>query len=109
MRPLLSAETVTAIVHVMSGMYRAAMKEHPPVVMANPFAELDLPVIEPRSVDFCEPDEAAALYAAAGEIGAKWQAIIELGMQVGLRMGSCPGCTGTGWTGSAAGLRSSTS
>jgi integrase len=83
--PLLSAETITAIVHVMSGLYRAAMKEHPPIVISNPFAELDLPVIEPRAVDFYEPDEAAALFEAAGAIDARWRAMIELGMQVGLR------------------------
>lgn len=37
------------------------MREHPPLVMANPFAELDPPAIEPRPVLFYEPDEAAAL------------------------------------------------
>jgi len=83
--PLLSAETIAAIVHVMSGLYRAAVKEHPPIVLANPFADLELPPIEPRSVDFYEPDEAAALYEAAGEIDPKWRTFIELGTQVGLR------------------------
>jgi hypothetical protein len=40
--PLLLAETVYATVHIMSSLYRAAMKEHPPIVLANPFAELAL-------------------------------------------------------------------
>jgi integrase len=66
--PFLSAETIHATVHVMSSLFRAAMKEHPPVVLANPFAELELPVIEPRPVDSYEPDEAAALYEAIGEL-----------------------------------------
>jgi hypothetical protein len=92
--PLLSAETVTAVVHVMSGLYWAAMKEHSPLVIANPFAELDLPVIEPRPVQFYEPDEASALYAAAGAIGVKWRALVELGTQVGLRPGELFGLHG---------------
>ena len=50
--PVVSAETLLAAIHVMISLYRAAMKEHPPVVLTNPFAQLDLPVIEPPSVDF---------------------------------------------------------
>jgi integrase len=92
--PLLAAATIADVVHIMSAMYRAAMREHPPVVLTNPFADLDLPVIEPRPVQFYEPDEAAALYAAAGEIGAKWQTMIELGMQLGLRPGEIYGLHG---------------
>ncbi|MGN6171588.1 MAG: hypothetical protein ACTHPS_01290 [Streptosporangiaceae bacterium] len=75
----------------MSSLYRAAMKDHPPIALANPFAQLDLPVIEPRSVDFYEPDEALAMYAAAG---AKWRTMNELGMQVGLRPGEMYGLHG---------------
>jgi len=78
----------------MSSLYRAAMKEHPPIVLTNPFAQVDLPVIQPRAVDFYEPDEAAALYAAAGAIGAQWQTMIELGMNVGLRLGELTGLHG---------------
>jgi len=36
-------------------------------------------------VEFYEHDEAAALYEAAEELGARWRTLIELGMQVGLR------------------------
>ena len=88
--PLLSAATIHDIVHVMSSLYRAAMREHPPVVIANPFADLDLPRIEPRSVEFYEHDEAAALYEAAGD----WCTLVELGMDVGLRCGEIYGLHG---------------
>jgi integrase len=93
--PFLSAESIHAAVHVMSSLFRAAMKEHPPVVLANPFAELDLPVIEPRPVDFYEPDEAAALYAAIEDMaGPKWRRFAELGMDAGLRLGELSGLHG---------------
>ena len=92
--PPLSAETIAAIVHVMSGLYRAAVKEHPPIVLSNPFADLELPTIEPRSVDFYEPDEALALYEAAAAIDPKWRPMIELGMQAGLRFGELAGLHG---------------
>jgi integrase len=92
--PTLSAATIADIVHIMSALYRSAMREHPPVVIANPFADLELPRIEPRPVEFYEPDEASALYAAAGEIGARWRTMIELGMQVGLRPGEMYGLHG---------------
>ncbi len=92
--PFLSAATIADIVHIMSALYRAAMREHPPVVIANPFADLELPRIEPRPVEFYEPDEAVALYAAAGELGARWRTMTELGMQVGLRPGEIYGLHG---------------
>ena len=88
--PLLSAATIHDIVHVRSSLYRAAMREHPPVVIANPFADLDLPRIEPRPVEFYEHDEAAALYGAAGD----WRTLVELGMDVGLRCGEIYGLHG---------------
>jgi hypothetical protein len=50
------------------------MREHPPLVIVNPFADLELPTIEPRPVEFYERDEAQALYEAAGE----WRTLIEL-------------------------------
>jgi integrase len=93
--PVLSAESILAAVHVMSSLYRAAMKEHPPIVVANPFAQLDLPVIEPRAVDFYEPDEADALYEAIERLaGRKWRTLAELGMDVGLRLGELTGLHG---------------
>jgi integrase len=89
--PMLSAATIADIVHLMSSLYRLAMREHPPLVTVNPFADLELPRIEPRSVEFYEPEEAAALYeAAAGQ----WRTLIELGMQVGLRPGELYGLHG---------------
>ena len=92
--PFLSAETVAAITHVMSGLYRAAMKEHPPLVLSNPFAELELPPIEPHAIYFYEPDDAESVYFAAGEIGAQWRTLIELGMQAGLRFEELAGLHG---------------
>jgi len=94
--PPLAAATIREIVHVMSSLYRAAMKEYPPVVLANPFAELDLPVIGPRPVDFYEPAEAEALYAVLEE---PWRTMVRLGMQAGLRPGEIAGLHGhrVGW------------
>ena len=48
--PFLSAATIADIVHIMSALYRSAMREHPPIVLTNPFADLELPRIEPRPV-----------------------------------------------------------
>jgi integrase len=84
--PVLGAATIAAAVHVMSGLYRLAMREHPPLVTVNPFADLELPEIEPHAVDFYEAAEAQALYEAAGEIGQQWRTFTELGMDVGLRL-----------------------
>jgi len=93
--PTLSAATIADIVHIMSALFRAATKEHPPVVLVNPFAEMDLPVIEPRPVEFYEPEEARALYAAIEHLaGPKWRTLAELGMDVGLRPGEIFGLHG---------------
>jgi integrase len=76
----------------MSSLYRVAMKEDPPLVMSNPFAELDLPEITPRPVDFYEPDEADALYGAIEALAdPKWRTLAELGMDIGLRPGELYG------------------
>ena len=92
--PLLGADTVCAAVHLMSQLYDVAMKETPPIVMVNPFAGLDLPEIRPHGIDFLERDEAEALYDAAGEFGARWRTLIELGTEVGLRPGELYGLHG---------------
>ena len=92
--PVLSAATITATAHLMSGLYRLAMREHPPLVTVNPFADLELPTIEPNALDFYEHDEAQALYEAAGAIGPRWRMFIELGTQVGLRLGELAGLHG---------------
>jgi integrase len=89
--PLLSAATIADIVHLMSCLYRLAMREHPPLVTVNPFADLELPKIEPRPVEFYEPEEAAALYEATS---GQWRTLTELGMQVGLRPGELYGLHG---------------
>ena len=71
------------------------MREHPPLVIVNPFADLELPVIEPRPVEFYEHEEAALLYNAAEEIGGpEWRTLVELGMDVGLRPGELYGLHG---------------
>jgi integrase len=88
--PLLSAATIADVVHIMSSLYRLAMREHPPLVVVNPFADLELPEIGPRPVQFYERAEAAALYEAAG----KWRTLVELGMDVGLRPGELYGLHG---------------
>jgi len=92
--PVLSAETVHAIVNVMGQLYRLAMEETPPLVSVNPFARLRLPRIPPRPADFLERDEAEALYKAAGEIDPRWRALIELGSKTGLRPGELYGLHG---------------
>jgi integrase len=89
--PTLSAATIADIVHLMSSLYRLAMREHPPLVTVNPFADLELPRIEPRPVEFYEPEEATALYEATG---GQWRTLIELGMQIGLRPGELYGLHG---------------
>jgi integrase len=89
--PAIGAETVCAAVYLMSQLYSMAAKETPPIVMVNPFAGLELPVIRPHEIDFLERDEAEALFASAGEIGARWRTLIELGTEVGLRPGELYG------------------
>jgi hypothetical protein len=76
--PLLSVATI----HIMSQLYSAAMREHPPLVLVNPFDRLELPRIKPWPVEFLEHAEAEALYAAAEEIGGQRRTLIELGTDV---------------------------
>jgi integrase len=84
--PVLGAEHVAAIVHVMSALYAAAMSEIPPLVTANPFARLKLPAIQRRPPAFLEHAEAEALYAAIESLsGPGMRALAELGTEVGLR------------------------
>jgi integrase len=93
--PLLSASTIRDIVHLMTQLYKAAMKESPPLVVVNPFADLELPVIDPRAVEFYEHDEAEALYTTVGDLaGPGWRTLTELGMEVGLRPGEIYGLHG---------------
>jgi integrase len=92
--PVISPATIHDAVHIMSQLYTIAMREHPPIVLVNPFDHLELPKIEPRPVEFLEREEAEGLYAAAEEIGAQWRTLIELGTDVGLRPGEIYGLHG---------------
>jgi integrase len=93
--PVLSAATIADTVHIMTTLYRLAMREHPPLVTVNPFADLELPKIEPRPVEFLEHAEADAMYRAAEAIaGPGMRTLIELGTQAGLRFGELAGLHG---------------
>lgn len=92
--PVLSAATIADTVHIMTQLYTAAMREHPPIVLTNPFDHLELPRIEPRPVEFLEHEEAGVLYAAAEGLGSHWRTLIELGTDVGLRPGEIYGLHG---------------
>jgi integrase len=71
------------------------MRENPPLVVVNPFADLELPVIDPRAVEFYEHDEAEALYISVESLaGPGWRTLTELGMEVGLRPGEIYGLHG---------------
>ncbi len=92
--PVISPATIHDAVHIMSQLYTAAIREHPPIVLVNPFDHLELPRIEPRPVEFLEHDEAEALYEAAEALGEQWRTLIELGTEVGLRPGEIYGLHG---------------
>jgi hypothetical protein len=66
--PVIAAEPVCAAVHLMSQLHSTGMKETPPIVTVNPFAGLELPVIQPGEIVYFEHDEAAALYEAVEEL-----------------------------------------
>lgn len=93
--PFLSAATIHDIVHVLTGDYKAAIGEHPPIVLTNPFADLELPKRNARAIEFYERDEANALFEALELLsGKKWRTLVELGMDVGLRPGEIYGLHG---------------
>lgn len=92
--PFLSPATTHDIVHIMTGLYKAAMKEHPPLVGTNPFLDLELPKRAATAVEFYEREETAALYLALEAIAPKWRTLVELGMDVGLRLGEIYGLHG---------------
>jgi hypothetical protein len=100
--PFIGAATIHAIVHTMSGMYRAAMKEHPPLVVSNPFSELELPCLDAGEVQYYEADEIEALYAALERLhGQRWRTLPSSGWTSACGRASCTACTGTASTGSA--------
>jgi integrase len=93
--PVLAAATVHAIVHVMSALFEAARNERPPIVLANPFVDLDLPTVPPSPIDFYSHDEAEALLAVLErDYPPQWAALVGLGMWVGLRPGEIFGLHG---------------
>ncbi|MGH3342275.1 MAG: tyrosine-type recombinase/integrase [Carbonactinosporaceae bacterium] len=94
--PYLSAATIHDVVHIMTGLYKAATQEQPPIVLTNPFQDLELPKRDARAVEFYERDEATALYEALEELFGvmKWRTLVELGMDVGLRPGEIYGLHG---------------
>lgn len=99
--PRLAPSTIHECANTMGTLYALAMKEHPPLVISNPFAGLDLPKIEPRPIEFYEPEEAERLYEALERLhGPKWRTLVELGMDVGLRPGELYGlhANRTDWT-----------
>lgn len=80
---LLGASSVISCVSLMHQLFKTAMQEIPPIVLTNPFTNLELPVIPPSTIRFYEHDEADALLAAVTDL--RWRTLIELGMWVGLR------------------------
>jgi hypothetical protein len=46
--PVLSPATIRDIVFLMSNLYKTAMRENPPLVVVNPFSDLELPGLDPR-------------------------------------------------------------
>lgn len=93
--PFLSAATIHDVVHLMTSMYREAIKQSPPIVLFNPFADLELPKRNAAAIEFYEHVEAEALYDAIERLhGASWRTLAELGMDVGLRPGEIYGLHG---------------
>jgi integrase len=89
----LSPASVTAIVHLMSGLFAAAVAERPPIVVANPFHDLrSLPTIPPSPIKFFTHDEAERLVESFDE--PLWRVLIELGLWSGLRPGELFGLYG---------------
>lgn len=86
--PYLSPETIHAAVYLMSSMFKAAIRRQPPIVLTNPFKELELPKIPKAPIRFHEHAEMDALYIALEELkGSAARTLVELGANVGLRPG----------------------
>ncbi|GAB3693394.1 tyrosine-type recombinase/integrase [Nocardiopsis oceani] len=94
--PFLSPATIHDVVHQMTSLYKAAMQQTPPLVVVNPFADLELPKRKATVVEFYEPNEALALYESLELLphGQTWRTVAELGMDVGLRLGEIYGLHG---------------
>jgi len=93
--PTLAADTVHQIVNVMSALCEAAVNERPPIILSNPFADLDLPTVPPAPIDFYTHEEAEALLAVLERHPQpQWAALVGLGMWAGLRPGEIFGLHG---------------
>jgi integrase len=93
--PTIAAATVHAAVHVMSSLFESAVRERPPLVVSNPFADLKLPTIPPSPIDFYTHEEAEQLLAALErDFAPQWSALVGVGMWVGLRPGEIYGLHG---------------
>lgn len=91
--PLIAASTVLEAVHLMSSLYRAAMRERPPLVIANPFQGLELPRVGKAPYAFFDHGEADALLDAIDD--KRWRLLVEMGLWLGLRPGELYGLPGT--------------
>lgn len=93
--PIIAAATVHAVVHVMSALFESACRERPPIVLSNPFVDLDLPTVPPSPIDFFTHEEAEALIAVLErDFAPQWAPLVGLGMWVGLRPGEIFGLYG---------------
>lgn len=95
--PTIAAGTIHIAAHLMSGLFRDACDERPPIVVSNPFLDLGLPTVPPSPIYFYEHDEAEALLAALRGLHPRepqWALLVELGMWVGLRPGEIFGLHG---------------
>lgn len=91
--PMIGPRTVENAVALMTGLYRAAVRES--LVARNPFEQLDLPRKKARVLRFFERDEAARLLAALRDMFPPQYAIlVELGFATGMREGELFGLTG---------------
>jgi site-specific recombinase XerD len=97
--PVLAATTIREAVNLMSSLYRAAMKGHAPIMLSNPFHDLDLPTVPPAPIDFLTHEEVDDVVAAVRTLRPDepdWPLLIEMGTWMGLRLGEMYGLAGTG-------------
>lgn len=82
----LSGATVRAVASLMRTLYASAVKESPPIVLTNPFADLSLPPASSQTLTWFEHDEVTALLEAVKD-DAMAATLFELGCTTGLRVG----------------------
>lgn len=92
---MLMPATIHGVVALMTNLFGAALKESPPVVLANPFYRLDLPTIAPTRVVFFDHAEADAILAhLRRNYAPRWAVLVELGLFVGPRWGELAALAG---------------